>query len=75
MKDEAADKLRGMLARMGMEGEVVANEDEERVTLEVRGVEAGLTTQIPERREAPDRALAEQVPARPPDLRTPDHNP
>lgn len=42
MKEQAAEKLRGMLARMGVAGEVVASEDEERVTLEVTGVETGL---------------------------------
>lgn len=43
MKDQAADKLRGVLTRMGMgEAVVEAREDAERVTLEVKGVESGL---------------------------------
>ena len=42
MKDEAAEKLRGMLTRMGVDAEVVASEDADRVTLEVRGAESGL---------------------------------
>src|SRR5207245_2742753 len=39
---EAKDKLTELLARMGLEGEVVAREDEERITLEIRGVDSGL---------------------------------
>lgn len=42
MKDQAAEKLQGILDRMGVEGEVVAREDDERVTLEVRGADASL---------------------------------
>jgi spoIIIJ-associated protein len=42
MKDEASEKLRGMLDRMGVEGEVEATEDEERVVLEIKGAESGL---------------------------------
>jgi spoIIIJ-associated protein len=40
--DRAADTLRKLLTTMGLEAEVVATEDEERVTLEVRGPETGL---------------------------------
>lgn len=42
MKDEAADKLRGMLERMGIGGEVSATEEPERVTLEVKNADGGL---------------------------------
>lgn len=42
MKDEAAEKLRGMLTRMAVDAEVVATEDADRVTLEVRGAESAL---------------------------------
>lgn len=42
MKDEAAEKLRGMLERMGVGGEVAAHEEPERLTLEVKNVDGGL---------------------------------
>jgi spoIIIJ-associated protein len=40
--DEAAKILREILAKMGLTDEVVASEDAERITLEVRGPETGL---------------------------------
>jgi spoIIIJ-associated protein len=40
--DDAAEVLRKLLAAMGLEAEVVAQEDDERITLEVRGPETGL---------------------------------
>jgi spoIIIJ-associated protein len=40
--ERAAETLRKLLTTMGLEAEVVAAEDEERVTLEVRGPETGL---------------------------------
>jgi spoIIIJ-associated protein len=40
--EQAADVLRNLLTRMGLEAEVVASEDVERVTLEVKGEETGL---------------------------------
>ncbi|HEX2569174.1 MAG TPA: R3H domain-containing nucleic acid-binding protein [Polyangia bacterium] len=42
MKEEAARALRGLLEHMGMEGVVEAREDEERITLEIQGRDAGL---------------------------------
>ena len=40
--NEVAEKLRGMLTRMGVDAEVVAREDAERVVLEIQGAETGL---------------------------------
>jgi hypothetical protein len=40
-----------------------------------RRIDPRLTAQIAERRESPDRALAEQIAARAPDLITPDYSP
>lgn len=40
--EEAASILREILAKMAIEGDVVASETEERITLEVRGAETGL---------------------------------
>jgi spoIIIJ-associated protein len=40
--DEAAEKLRGLLSRMGVGGEVEAREDDARVTLIVKNVDSGL---------------------------------
>ena len=40
--EKAAEVLRKLLAAMGVEGEVVASEDDERVSLEVKGPETGL---------------------------------
>jgi spoIIIJ-associated protein len=42
MKEEAASALRGILERMGMDGVVEAREDDERITLEIQGRDAGL---------------------------------
>jgi spoIIIJ-associated protein len=42
MKEEAARALQGILEHMGMEGVVEAHEDEERITLEIQGRDAGL---------------------------------
>lgn len=42
MKEEAARALRGILEHMGMDGVVEAWEDEERITLEIQGQDAGL---------------------------------
>ena len=40
--DKAAEVLRELLQHMGLEAEVVAQEDDERVNLEVKGPETGL---------------------------------
>src|SRR3954470_18337721 len=40
--EKAADVLRTLLSKMSVEHEVVSSEDEERVTLEVKGPETGL---------------------------------
>jgi spoIIIJ-associated protein len=40
--EHAADTLRKLLSAMGVEAEVVATEDAERITLEVKGPETGL---------------------------------
>jgi spoIIIJ-associated protein len=40
--DKAAEVLRKLLAEMGVEAEVAASEDDERVSLEVKGPETGL---------------------------------
>lgn len=40
--EEAANVLREILGKMGLEAEVVPSETEERITLEVRGPETGL---------------------------------
>lgn len=40
--EQAVEKLRGMLWRMGIEGEVIAREDDERITLEIEGPDSGL---------------------------------
>jgi spoIIIJ-associated protein len=40
--EDAAQVLRKLLAAMGLEAEVAATENEERITLEVRGPETGL---------------------------------
>src|SRR5438067_12044999 len=40
--DEAAKVLSELLHKMGLEAEVVPTEDQERITLEVRGPETGL---------------------------------
>jgi spoIIIJ-associated protein len=40
--EEAANILRGILGKMGIEFEVVPSETEERITLEVKGPETGL---------------------------------
>jgi spoIIIJ-associated protein len=42
MKDRAAEVLGQLLKNMGLEAEVVASEDAERITLEVKGPETGL---------------------------------
>jgi spoIIIJ-associated protein len=42
MIEQASEKLTGILTRMQLDAEVVASEDAERVTLEVRGAESGL---------------------------------
>ena len=42
MKDEAAEKLRGMLTRMAIEATVSATEDADRVTLEIQGADSAL---------------------------------
>ena len=42
MKEEAARALQGILEHMGMDGVVEAREDEERITLEIQGQDAGL---------------------------------
>jgi len=42
MMEEAAKVLRDILGKMGLEAEVVPTENEERVTLEVKGPETGL---------------------------------
>ena len=42
VSDKAAEVLRTLLDKMSVEHEVVASEDEERVTLEVKGPETGL---------------------------------
>lgn len=42
MIEEAAEKLRGILTRMGVDGEVVVRDETERFVLEVRGAETGL---------------------------------
>src|SRR5215475_13782575 len=40
--DEAANLLRDILGKMGLTAEVVPSENEERITLEVKGPETGL---------------------------------
>jgi spoIIIJ-associated protein len=40
--EEARTMLVGLLERMGVGGEVVTHEDDERITLEIRGVDSGL---------------------------------
>ena len=40
--EKAADVLRALLTKMGVEHEVVGAEDDERVTLEIKGPETGL---------------------------------
>jgi spoIIIJ-associated protein len=42
MMEEAANVLRQILGKMGLEAEVVPSESEERITLEVKGPETGL---------------------------------
>jgi len=42
MKDKAATVLTQLLEHMGLQAEVVATEDAERITLEVKGPETGL---------------------------------
>src|SRR4051794_1394186 len=42
MKDQAGQVLEKLLGHMGLEAEVVATEDDERITLEVKGPETGL---------------------------------
>jgi spoIIIJ-associated protein len=42
MKDQATQVLHNLLQHMGLEAEVVASEDAERITLEVKGPETGL---------------------------------
>jgi len=42
MTEQADERLKGMLTRMHFDAEVVAGEDGERVTLEIRGAESGL---------------------------------
>jgi spoIIIJ-associated protein len=42
MIEQATEKLRGILDRMRLDAEVVASEDAEHVTLEVRGAESAL---------------------------------
>ena len=43
MKEVAAEKLRGVLSRMALgDAQVAAREDDERVTLEITGLESGL---------------------------------
>ncbi len=42
LSEKAAVVLRNLLGKMGVDHEVVASEDEERVTLEVKGPETGL---------------------------------
>lgn len=42
MMEQAAERLRGILQRMGIEGSVSAREDEEHITLEIAGTDAGL---------------------------------
>jgi spoIIIJ-associated protein len=42
MKDQAGQVLEKLLGHMGLEAEVVATEDDERVTLEIKGPETGL---------------------------------
>jgi spoIIIJ-associated protein len=42
MMEEAANVLREILVKMGLEAEVVPSQDEERITLEVKGPETGL---------------------------------
>ncbi|MGZ3235399.1 MAG: KH domain-containing protein, partial [Croceibacterium sp.] len=42
MMEDAANVLKTILSKMGVEHEVVASETEERITLEVKGPETGL---------------------------------
>jgi spoIIIJ-associated protein len=42
MKDKAGQVLSSLLQHMGLEAEVIATEDAERITLEVKGPETGL---------------------------------
>ncbi len=42
MVDQAAEKLRQLLDKMGIEGEVVASDEADHVLLEVKGAETGL---------------------------------
>ena len=42
MKDKAGEVLGTLLKHMGLEAEVIATEDAERITLEVKGPETGL---------------------------------